>query len=245
MCRAHVVRKSQGHKPVLQCCPIQHHTLWHDINSGEALNKQDIRGMIITLFTSTTAPAIVDPGDNTTTEVPEDGIRYFQVECDSFSNTVLVELFDNSGTSFLYCSAVEQNPGPLTSNTIVNDTVGITRRTCVVSLADTNSNVSNWLLKVVIESVHTLNMVEVLILCDLQVSFLSCVCMLRALCRVCVCVQVVYIGVQGVDDMNQFTVVVWDMLFTPAEEEIVVLEGETGIVYDVTQNFNEGANGIT
>ena len=61
----------------------------------------------------------------------------------------------------------------------------------------------------------------------------------------CVCVQVVYIGVQGVDDMNQFTVVVWDMLFTPAEEEIVVLEGETGIVYDVTQNFNEGANGIT
>ena len=94
------------------------------------------------LFVVAAAPAIIDPGDNTTTEVPEDGVRYFQVECDSFSNTVLVELFDNSGTSFLYCSASEMNPGPLTSNTIVNDTVGITRRTCVVSLANTNSQVS-------------------------------------------------------------------------------------------------------
>jgi hypothetical protein len=141
-------------------------------------------------------PAIIDPGDNTTTEVPEDGIRYFQVECDSFSNTVLVELFDNTGTSFLYCSAVEQNPGPLTSNTVVNDTVGVTIRTCVVSLNNTNS-------------------------------------------------RVVYIGVQGVEELNQFTVVVWDLLFTPATEEIVVLEGQTGVVYNVADNFNSGANGIT
>ena len=94
--------------------------------------------MIISLFT---APAIIDPGDNTTTEVPEGGIRYFQVQCDSFSDTVLVELFDNEGTSFLFCSATEPNPGPLTSNTIVNNTVGITLRTCVVSLANTNSMV--------------------------------------------------------------------------------------------------------
>lgn len=87
------------------------------------------------------APAIIDPGDNTTTDVPEEGIRYFQVTCDSFSDTVLVELFDNTGTSFLYCSATEANPGPQTSNTVVNDTVGISPRTCVVSLANTNSKV--------------------------------------------------------------------------------------------------------
>ena len=54
-----------------------------------------------------------------------------------------------------------------------------------------------------------------------------------------------YIGVQGVDETNQFTVVVWDLLFSPAETEIVVLEGETGVVYNVTDNFNAGANGIT
>ena len=64
------------------------------------------------------------------------------MECDSFSNTVLVELYDNIGTSFLYCSAIEQNPGPLTSNTVVNDTAGINIRTCVVSLTNTNSRVS-------------------------------------------------------------------------------------------------------
>ena len=61
----------------------------------------------------------------------------------------------------------------------------------------------------------------------------------------CMHVQVVYIGVQGMDDVNQFTVVVWDLLFSPDEEEIVVLEGQTGNVYDVTGNFNAAANGIT
>lgn len=55
----------------------------------------------------------------------------------------------------------------------------------------------------------------------------------------------VYIGVQGVDEINQFTVVVWDLLFTPDEDDIIVLEGETGIVYDVSMNLNSGANEIT
>lgn len=58
-------------------------------------------------------------------------------------------------------------------------------------------------------------------------------------------VQVVYIGVQGVDTVNQFTVVVWDLLFQPAEKEIIVLEGQTGVVYDVAQNLTSAANGIT
>ena len=34
------------------------------------------------------APAIVDPCDNTTTDVAEDNFRYFQVECEAFSDQV-------------------------------------------------------------------------------------------------------------------------------------------------------------
>ena len=91
-----------------------------------------------------TAPAIIDPGDNTTTDVPEDGIRYFQVECDSFSNRVLVELYDNTGTSFLYCSATEKNPGPLTSDTVSDTSVDTSIRTCEVLLANADSKVSSY-----------------------------------------------------------------------------------------------------
>ena len=81
-----------------------------------------------------TAPAIIDPGENTTTTVPEDGLDYFQTECSAFSDTVLVELTDINGTNFLYCSATETNPGPLTENTIRNDTIGLMRRTCILPL---------------------------------------------------------------------------------------------------------------
>lgn len=56
--------------------------------------------------------------------------------------------------------------------------------------------------------------------------------------------QVVYIGVQGHEGTNQFTVVVWDLLFTPDREEIVVFVGETGTVYDVSTKLNSAANGI-
>lgn len=49
---------------------------------------------------------------------------------------------------------------------------------------------------------------------------------------------------QGREGTNQFTVVVWDLLFTPDREEIVVLVGETGAVYDVSANLNSEANGI-
>lgn len=54
----------------------------------------------------------------------------------------------------------------------------------------------------------------------------------------------VYIGVQGREGTNQFTVVVWDLLFTPDSEEIVVLVGKTGTVYDVSTNLNSSADGI-
>ena len=83
---------------------------------------------------SLSAPAIIDPGENTTTDVPEDGLVYFQTECSAFSDMVLVELTDINGTSFLYCSAVETNPGPLTENTIRNETEGLTRKTCTLPL---------------------------------------------------------------------------------------------------------------
>ena len=55
----------------------------------------------------------------------------------------------------------------------------------------------------------------------------------------------VYIGVQGIEDFNQFTVVVWDLLFSPESDNIVVLEGVTGVVYDVSDNLDSNANGIT
>lgn len=58
-------------------------------------------------------------------------------------------------------------------------------------------------------------------------------------------IQVVYIGVQGQDESNTFTVVVWDMLFEPDNEEIIVLEGQTGVVLDVSDHLNSAANGIT
>jgi len=57
--------------------------------------------------------------------------------------------------------------------------------------------------------------------------------------------QVVYIGVQGQDGTNQFTLVVWDLLFSPDRDEDIVLEGETGVVYDVSSNLNDGASDIT
>ena len=91
---------------------------------------------------TTLVPAIVDPGENTTTEVPEDRIQYFQTECEAFSDMVLVELTDRMGTSFLFCSASEQNPGPLTPNTIANETEGVRVRTCIVRLPDPNFRVS-------------------------------------------------------------------------------------------------------
>ena len=64
----------------------------------------------------------------------EEGIRYFQIECVAFSSTVLVELYDIVGTNYLYYSSTEKNPGSFTQDTVANDTVGITLRTCVVTL---------------------------------------------------------------------------------------------------------------
>ena len=42
---------------------------------------------------------------------------------------------------------------------------------------------------------------------------------------------------------NTFTLVVWDLLFEPSDVSIIIAEGVTGIVYDVTQNLTIPDNG--
>jgi hypothetical protein len=64
-------------------------------------------------------PAVVKPGENTTTEVPEDGFRFFQAECTAFSAYVMVEQVDLSGLCSLYASSIKPNPVPLDSNSTV------------------------------------------------------------------------------------------------------------------------------
>ena len=82
------------------------------------------------------APAIVDPYENTTTAVPDGRIEYFLTECQVFSEKILVEITDINGTSFLYCSSSQHNPGPLTPDTVLNETTGITRRTGFLHFPD-------------------------------------------------------------------------------------------------------------
>ena len=81
------------------------------------------------------APAIIDPGDNVTTEIIGGGVNYFRTSCAIFSSKVLVELIDVSGSSFLYASSSKTNPGPLTANTQSNTTTGVIRRTVTVTLS--------------------------------------------------------------------------------------------------------------
>ena len=82
------------------------------------------------------APAIVDPGENTTTEVPEDGFRFFQTECTAFSLTVLIEQIDIMGRCNLYASNYITNPGPLDNSTVVvrNETAVVGSRSVVLHL---------------------------------------------------------------------------------------------------------------
>ena len=88
-----------------------------------------------------TAPAIINPDGNVTTTIPPGGLEYFRTECPAYTDTVLVELTDLNGTNFLYASATEDNPGPLTDNTLRNETTGLTRRTLTLRIPS-SSNVS-------------------------------------------------------------------------------------------------------
>ena len=91
--------------------------------------------------THTTAPAIINPDGNVTTTIPPGGLEYFQTECPAYNNRVLVELTDLNGTNFLYASTTVDNPGPLTDNTLRNETTGISRRTLTLPIPS-GSNVS-------------------------------------------------------------------------------------------------------
>ena len=80
------------------------------------------------------APAIVEPGKNTTTEVPEDGFRFFQTECTAFSVSVVVEQIDVYGRCNLYASTVKANPGPLDNSSVVVRNEDITTNKRIVIL---------------------------------------------------------------------------------------------------------------
>ena len=67
----------------------------------------------------TPAPAILDPGENTTSEVDGDEFRYFKTECAAFSVTIIIEQTDHEGSCSLYASTEVQQPGPLDPPDIV------------------------------------------------------------------------------------------------------------------------------
>ena len=65
------------------------------------------------------APAIVEPGDNTTSDIDEDEFRFFQSQCAAFSDTIMIEQIDLVGRCSLYASSSVQNPGPLDPHDVV------------------------------------------------------------------------------------------------------------------------------
>lgn len=141
-------------------------------------------------------------------------ITYFRTECLAFSDRVLVELVDISGTSFLYSSAVEMNPGPLTSNTVSNETLGTNRRTVAVQIS-----VQRQVKDIMKSAFWVIKIVGTLF-------------------------QVVYVGVQGQGTADSFLLIVWDQLFVPSESFIGVLvdnvqPGDT--IYDVQLNLTAAA----
>ena len=65
-------------------------------------------------ITLCTEPADVPPGQNTTTEVPEDGWKYFQAKCDGLSGNVIISIHDIVGKTNIYASATVGNVVSLT-----------------------------------------------------------------------------------------------------------------------------------
>lgn len=100
----------------------------------------DAQGFVDFLsFTTCDAPAIVEPGENTTTEVPEDGFRFFQTECNAFSISVVIEQIDLYGKCSLYASNVIPNPGPLDDHALVvrNEDKTKDKRSVILKLSKT------------------------------------------------------------------------------------------------------------
>ena len=57
--------------------------------------------------------------------------------------------------------------------------------------------------------------------------------------------QFFYVGVQGQDVQNTFTLLALDDIFSPSEASINVLEGDTGAVYEVADSLTSDADGVT
>ena len=48
----------------------------------------------LSLSLSRAAPAVVEPGEDTRTEIEEDEFRFFESRCAAFSDTVMIEQID-------------------------------------------------------------------------------------------------------------------------------------------------------
>ena len=83
------------------------------------------------------ARAIIQPGPDVAGTVIEGGHQYYQYDCGTLSDMLLVEITDAVGTAFLYCSTVEPNPGPLTANTTSNEQLSVSRRSCTIQTNST------------------------------------------------------------------------------------------------------------
>jgi len=68
-----------------------------------------------------TAPATISACSETETEVTQDDFKYFQLDCDRFTDKVVIELTVLSGQSAVYASTEIVNPSPV-------NYVGITLR---------------------------------------------------------------------------------------------------------------------
>ena len=56
--------------------------------------------------------------------------------------------------------------------------------------------------------------------------------------------QVVFIGVQGQEIENSFSLIVMDHVFNVSETYVTVVEGHTGIVYDISQHLLQTVSGL-
>ena len=67
------------------------------------------------MFSFYIAPASISSCTDTETEAAQDDLRYFQVECSLFTDTVTVELTETAGQSAIYASTEIVNPSPVNS----------------------------------------------------------------------------------------------------------------------------------
>ena len=102
---------------------------------------------LFSLLSLSLAPAVIEPGTNTTTEAPADGFRYFQTQCVAYSFQVSIELTNIVGNCYLYGSTVVSNPGPVFNNSVVirdeRDNTKI--QTVYVTVQPSESNVCEFI----------------------------------------------------------------------------------------------------